>query len=215
MTNAARVTYTIDVPAPTAPTSAAATRQRAAVEHAVRALQTIFNVLSPEELELVATRVEQVLQPPAASAERAALARSLAGDEIGDDEAIAGELASLIDYFQVRRELLARSLTTAQVAKLLGLPAQTVRERVAQGHLLAVRDRGTWRFPAWQFDPEGVDGVVRGLPAVARALQGSPLAKVSWFVQPNSYLGGRRPLDLLKAGCSEEVEQAARAYGAA
>jgi Protein of unknown function (DUF2384) len=210
-----RVAYTIEVPVPAATDGADATRQRASVEHAVRALQALVTVLSPEELDLVATRIEQVLQPvSAASAEKTALARSLAGGaDIPADEALAQEMTSLIDYFQFRRELLAGSLTAAQVAKLLDLPQQAVADRVARGRLLAVLDRGVWRFPPWQFDPAGPEGVVRGLPAAACALRGSPVTKVSWFVQPNSHLGGRRPLDALKAGQIEEVEQAARAYG--
>jgi hypothetical protein len=85
---------------------------------------------------------------------------------------------------------------------------------VKGGTLLAVLDRGVWRFPAWQFDPEGPDGVVEGLPEVLRALEVSPLAKASWLVRPNQYLEGRTPLAALKEGRVEAVRSAAEAVGA-
>jgi hypothetical protein len=50
--------------------------------------------------------------------------------------------------------------------------------------LLGVRDQGQWRFPLWQFDPDGHDGVVDGLPAVLAVLAVSDLAKVRWLQQP-------------------------------
>jgi hypothetical protein len=74
-------------------------------------------------------------------------------------------------------------------------------------------DRGAWRFPLWQFDPEGPDGVVQGLPAVLRALRLSPLGKVSWLTRPNPFLDNKPPLDILKNGEIERVLAEAQAVG--
>jgi len=76
-----------------------------------------------------------------------------------------------------------------------------------------VRERGGLRFPRWQFDPDGADGVLAGFPDVLRALDVSPLAKVSWFIRPNPYLGGRTPLAALKAGEREKLVSLARGVG--
>ncbi|MGH3147230.1 MAG: hypothetical protein ACRDTR_15645, partial [Rubrobacter sp.] len=103
--------------------------------------------------------------------------------------------------------------TAPQVANLLDTTRQTPHDRVRSGTLLAVFDRGVWRFPAWQFDPEGPDGVIEGLPDVLQALHASPLAKASWLVRPNQYLEGRTPLETLKEGLKEPVKNAAETVG--
>ena len=98
-------------------------------------------------------------------------------------------------------------------ADLLGTTRQTPHDRVKGGTLLAVSDRGAWRFPPWQFDPEGPDGVIEGLGEVLRSLNASPLARASWFVRPNPYLEGRTPLEVLREGQIEAVRSAAEAVG--
>lgn len=119
---------------------------------------------------------------------------------------------SLLDRFEARDRLLADALTAPQVAKLLGSTRQTPLVRLQAGTLFAVYDRGAWRFPAWQFDPEGPDRVIGGLSEVLEALDGlSPLAKLVWFSRPNPVLDGRTPVDALRAGELERVLAAARA----
>lgn len=118
---------------------------------------------------------------------------------------------SLLDRFEARSRLLADALTAPQVAKLLGSSRQTPLSRAQAGTLFAVYDRGAWRFPAWQFDPEGPEGVIAGLPEVLEALDGlSPLAKLIWFSRRNPVLDGRTPVDALRAGELERVLAAAR-----
>lgn len=116
--------------------------------------------------------------------------------------------------FARRRELLAGALTASQVAKLLKTSRQTPHDRLTAGTLLAVMDQGAWRFPSWQFDPDGENGVVPGLPAVIRALRVSPIAKVIWLTRPNPALDGETPLACLKAGQTERVVALAHAVGA-
>jgi hypothetical protein len=128
-------------------------------------------------------------------------------------ERMAARFDVLARSFARRRELLADSLTSSQVAQLLGTSRQTPHDRVESGTLLAVMDRGALRFPIWQFDPDGEGGVVAGLPAVLRALEVSPMAKASWLTRPNYMLDGETPLACLKSGDVERVVGLARAVG--
>lgn len=77
---------------------------------------------------------------------------------------------------------------------------------------LALRLTG-WKFPSWQFDPEGPDGVVEGLPEVLKALGGSNFSKLNWLVSPNCYLDGIAPIEDLKRGDKERVLKEAEAVG--
>jgi len=115
--------------------------------------------------------------------------------------------------FQRRHELLDGALSTSQVAALLGTSRQTPHDRVERGTLLAAMDRGGLRFPPWQFDPDGEDGVVPGLPAVVRALDVSPIAKMSWLTRPNPMLDTATPLTRLQAGGVADVLPLARGVG--
>jgi hypothetical protein len=133
----------------------------------------------------------------------------------GPAERVADELAVLRRTFARRQALLADSLTSSQVAALLHTSRQTPHDRVASGSLLAVMDRGAWRFPRWQFREDGENGVVPGLPAVIRALDVSPLAKVSWLTRANPMLDGQTPLACLEAGQVDRVVALAQAVGIA
>jgi hypothetical protein len=73
-------------------------------------------------------------------------------------------------------------------------------------------------FPDWQFDPDGPDGVIAGLPRVLRAMAGRPiseLGRVRWFLEPKPLLGGRTPLDALRSGDAAAVVREAEAIGVA
>lgn len=118
---------------------------------------------------------------------------------------------SLLALFGARRALLEDSLSAPQVAELLHSSRQTPLNRVRANTLLGVQVNGAWRFPAWQFDPAGEDGVLPGLAAVLRALEPqSPFAKLVWLRRPNQSLQAE-PLQLLRAGEIERVVDAARA----
>jgi hypothetical protein len=81
--------------------------------------------------------------------------------------------------------LLAQTIGTAEVAQLLGARSlQTAHDRIKAGTLLAVHDQGHWRFPLWQFDPDGPDGVIDHLPEVVKALQVTDLARLQWLQRP-------------------------------
>jgi hypothetical protein len=135
----------------------------------------------------------------------------------GEPAAPASEQAllafrSLLQFFATRRDLLEDALTAPQAAKLLGVSRQTPLNRVRDNTLLAVLDRGAYRFPTWQFDPQGEGGVLPGFSRILDALEPQqPFAKLVWLRRPNPTLEGREPLDLLRDRELEPVLDAARA----
>ncbi len=138
------------------------------------------------------------------------------GYRYSPEEKIELELETLQRYFERRRELLSNCFNTTQVAKLLGTSRQTPHDRVKNQSLLAVRDNGQWKFPIWQFDPEGADGVVDGLPEVLKNLSiNSQFAKLNWFMNPNPVLDGLTPVQALKRGLKVRVIAEAMGVGGA
>jgi excisionase family DNA binding protein len=111
--------------------------------------------------------------------------------------------------------LVADALTVAEVAELLAVGRQTPHDRVRAQTLLAVKDNGRLVFPDWQFDPDGPDGVIPGLPDALAAMRGpiSAFARVRWFLTPKSLMGGMTPLDALRAGAVEDVVAEAETIG--
>jgi hypothetical protein len=161
----------------------------AVIQDAVESLKSLLRRLHPDEVERVVAILKNLEREEKDPPETA-----LAGRSFTPAERLNLELESLFRYFEWRRELLSGSLTAAEVASLLGTSRQTPHDRLKNQTLLGVLDRGAYRFPAWQFDPEGPDGVVNGLPSVSRALSVSDLAKISWFTRPNPFLDGVTPL---------------------
>jgi hypothetical protein len=161
----------------------------------------------------------------AVQAERAAAARDddpgvspLTGEaRPSDAEYQQVRLRNLQRAFGERRRLLQDTVTATQVAELLGTGRQTPHDRLKAQTLVAIKDGGQWRFPLWQFDPNGPDGTVRGLPEVLHALRGplSDLGRLQWFVTAKPLLGDRSPLDALHDGDVPDVIAEARAAGAA
>jgi hypothetical protein len=213
--NNAPTTFSVVVPKSPAAKRPTAARRRATA-HAVKALQNLVDRFAPRDIEDFAARIEGVLESPAAPTRQAALALALAGGRTyAKSEQIALEAETLVRSFRLRETLLDGALTAPRVAEVLGTSRQTPHDRVRNGSLLAVLDKGVLRFPAWQFDPEGPDRVIPGFPRVLRALDPdmSPLAKANWFVRPNPYLEGRSPLEALKAGDVERVVDVAQSMG--
>lgn len=124
------------------------------------------------------------------------------------------EFQALQARFALRRELLAQCIGTSEVVSLLGLRnRQTPLDRLKAGTLLAIRDQGQWWFPLWQFDPDGPDGVVAGLPEVLAALPVADPIKARWLQRPQPLLDGQTPLQLLREGQHDRVLAEARAVG--
>lgn len=137
------------------------------------------------------------------------LAQTLAGRTFSQKEKIELEIKSLSYYFWRRRQLLAGALTTSQVAELIGTSRQTPHDRLKAHTLLGLLDNGVLRFPIWQFDPLGADGVIDGLPQVLKTLRVSDFAKLNWLMRPNPFLDGLTPVQALKQGQQVRVFQEA------
>jgi acyl-CoA reductase-like NAD-dependent aldehyde dehydrogenase len=190
-------------------------KDRPKIVAAARRLEERLNALAADEQAEVLARISAALEEPATADAHAGLVDVLTGGRrYTAEERAALESAVLARSFARRRELLAGAKTATEVAALLGTSRQTPHDRLQSGTLIAVYDNGAWRFPVWQFDPEGPDGVIAGLPAVIRALRVPPLVKVSWLTRPSPYLDGATPLDALKRGEVERVVAQARGVGA-
>jgi hypothetical protein len=101
-----------------------------------------------------------------------------------------------------------------ETRKLLGdVTRQAVETRVRKGSLLAVPGPSNKRrYPFIQFKDDGE--VVDGLSDVLEALPTkNSFAILNFLIHPDPRLGGRKPIDLLKAGESARVVEAARRYG--
>ena len=177
---------------------------------------SVLKALNPYEQQLVVDTLKKLKdsRENAVSQNQDALAETLAGRSFSQEEKIDLELKSLFHYFQCRRQLLEGALTSSQVAELLGTSRQTPHDRVKAQTLLGLLDNGVLRFPTWQFDPEGPDGVIDGLPEILKTLQVSDFAKLNWLVRPNPFLDGLTPIQALRQGYKERViEEAAGAGG--
>ena len=134
-----------------------------------------------------------------------------------EQELAAIRWSNLRRSFAERRALLVDALDVSKVAELLSVTRQTPHDRAKAGTLLAVRENGRLLFPAWQFDPDGPDGVLEGLAETLTALRDRPVSQVGvvrWFVSGKSQLpGGASPLDRLRAGAVGEVLAEAQAIG--
>jgi hypothetical protein len=123
------------------------------------------------------------------------------------------EIASLMRYFDYRKRLLANAIPASRVAEMLGTSRQTPHDRVKSRLLLGILDNNVLKFPEWQFDPEGPNGVVNGLLEVLGAMKCGTFAQISWLASPNTVFDGLRPIDALKMGRIDEVVHEATAVG--
>lgn len=123
------------------------------------------------------------------------------------------ELKMLEKSYEYRQELLADAVSGQDLARAIGTTRQTIHNRMKQGKLLAILDGGHYRFPIWQLDPKGPDGVLEGLPEILRALQVSEFAKLSWLQNPNPVFDSSTPVEMLKRGEWERVLLEAPAVG--
>ena len=152
-------------------------------------------------------QIAESLKPKVIDPAKKALAKKIAGDDYSEGNLAVLELANLERYYQRRRELLARSITTPEVAKLIGCQAiTTVHDRRKAGTLLGLKDNGVYKFPLWQFDPEGDNGILDGLPELLSALEISDFRKLNWLNKSLKAFEDRTPVEVLKSGNEEDIE---------
>jgi hypothetical protein len=175
------------------------------------AMEVCLETLPPLELEQFANHLETTVHK-SKNSQPETLIGSLLND-INEDEEKSLEFAALHDYFEWRQDLLKDALTAPQVAKLLNTSRQTPHDRLKKNTLIAVQDNGVWKFPVWQFDASGADGVIPGLPEVLKVLNVPALSKISWLTKPNRAFDGDSPVDALKNNRKDKVVCEARTVG--
>jgi len=108
------------------------------------------------------------------------------------------------------------SLSSEEVARLLGISKAAVLKRQAVGRLLAWREERLQaaRFPLWQFNQHGqvLAGFEEVLAVLNQDAQLDAWGKILFFLQEKESLGNRRPLDLLREGKGKQAQLAAQAY---
>jgi len=94
-------------------------------------------------------------------------------------------------------------LTAAQVAEIVGFstsnPSAQPNKWKKEGLIFAVRHRGIDYFPGYALDPATGYRPIRALAKILKRLGGSKddWGLAYWFASVNSFLGGKRPQDLL------------------
>lgn len=171
-------------------------------------VESLIAIADTEDLEKLAAS----LQPKKVTDEEVELAKEIAGDDYTDEPSWPLELANLHRLYQRRQRLLEKSLTSTEVAKLLDWKTRkTIHDKLKANSILGIKDKGVYRFPAWQFDPEGDDGILDGLPQVLEALEVSDFTKLNWLSKPHPAFDNRTPVEMLKQGNIHDVLVEARA----
>lgn len=106
-------------------------------------------------------------------------------------------------------------LTAAEVAQLAGLsprnPSAQPNKWKKQGQIFAIHHNGVDYFPGYGLDGEAGFRPVKAMSRIIEAFAGHKdgWGMAYWFRSDNSFLGGKRPQDLL-ATAPERVIEAAR-----
>jgi hypothetical protein len=130
---------------------------------------------------------------------------------IESDPLLAAKLRGLNRKRQML-EAAGGSLTSEQVAEMLGISRQAVDKRRSSTQLLALTQgrRGN-SYPAFQFE-EGK--TIAGLEAVLEHLKPlDPWMQMAFFTTPNERLDGKTPIQALQNGLVEDAAHAAVGYG--
>jgi hypothetical protein len=176
----------------------------------LKRMEALIATAEPEDLE----RLQRALEPKIVTTAEKELAKKIAGKDYVEGRSLELELANLERYYQRRRELLEGSITSSKVVELLGCQNRaTVRDRRLANTLLGIKDGGVYKYPLWQFDPEGDDGVIDGLPEILAALDVSDFIKLNWFNKPNLAFAGQTPIEILKQGKVKTLVREAMAVG--
>jgi hypothetical protein len=167
-------------------------------------------------LQLMDLSEESLVNAAAAPDNFHAMLRAMGSPELLAQMQASDPLAkAFVDGLDARVRMIDQNggvFKTERVAEYLGISPQAVNKRRASLQLLGLtfRRRGIV-FPAWQFDQQGT---VPGLHEVLLALaEHDEWMQNLFFVSPNTRLGGRRPVDLLRDQKVSEVIEAAKDLG--
>ena len=173
-----------------------------------------LNSLPFKELSVLAENLDEVEDSLEEDNESSALVMALTeGKKYSKEERQQLEWQTFVNRFQWYRKLFQDCCNLAQVAELLEITPQTVRERVASQSLLAITHNGNLLFPKWQFEPDTHNRVIEGLPEVLATLKISAGDKIGWLIRPNPILEQRTPIEALQQGEKNRVLDEARGVG--
>lgn len=130
---------------------------------------------------------------------------------IAEDPLIAAKFRGLKRKQQML-EAAGGTLTSEQVAEILGISRQAVDKRRASNQLLALtQGKRGYSYPSFQFE----DGkTITGIEEVLAQLKDlDPWMQMVFFTGPHERLEGKTPLERLKRGMVSEVKAAASGFG--
>jgi hypothetical protein len=119
---------------------------------------------------------------------------------------------------QVRKKLRAAeggSISTVEAAARLGISRSDLLRRYRGGRVLGWKenDGAEVRFPVWQFEGTALlPGLTEVLSALKVRCRLNDAGRMLFFLSEFGFLGGQRPLDLLRHGQLENALRAASAY---
>ncbi|RWD96443.1 DNA-binding protein [Mesorhizobium sp.] len=168
------------------------------LRRATSALERMAATASPKTLS------EALAAPTDAGSLARLLSRSdVVGPAIIELDPLVPALARNVEHRKLLIERAGGTLSAEDAGSLLGISRQAVDKRRRAGSLLALREGSDWRYPACQFDNTDV---AAGIPDIVQAQTSSgPWVALDFLLAPDSSLGGRSPLEALKAGDREAV----------
>ncbi|AIR01463.1 XRE family transcriptional regulator [Pluralibacter gergoviae] len=158
---------------------------------------SMYGLLQQQQSRAALERLAEALMPPAPASPR-----------------ILKEAAMLV---KARKEVLDSGdwLNAAELAQLAQLstanPSAQPNKWKRAGRIFAIHHNGVDYFPAYGLDKDNGFRPLKALTQVIDALNGykDSWGMAFWFISANSFLGGKRPQDLL-ASHPEQVIAAAR-----
>lgn len=205
--------------------AAAGALPESTIEAAVRAMRASSDALRSVVLarslnalaEVMAKDVRGLEEAASAPTDHAVLLRVLQRPEVlealtADDPLAPARLRGI----EARKDLLEKeggSVSAAEIGQMLGgISPQAVNKRRKAGKLLGLPvGKNRYRYPVWQAE---AGRILPGFEEVLGAFGvEDPWMRAAFFLGGNARLGGKRPLDDLREGSAEAVEDAARAYG--
>lgn len=176
--------------------------KKESIEQVTSLLESLMAIADAEDL----SKLANALQPKRVSDEEVELAQEIAGNDYTDEPSWHLELVNLHRLYERRHRLLAKSLTSTEVANLLDWKTRkTIHDKLKAKDILGIKDKGVYRFPVWQFDPEGDDGILNGLSQVLKALETSDFTKLNWLSKPHPAFNNKTPVEMLKKGNVHQV----------
>ena len=108
------------------------------------------------------------------------------------------------------------SLSAEEEAGELGISQAAILKMYHRGQIIAWNDGrpNATRFPVWQFkDRELLDGLEETLKILSVGCRLDDFGRILFFLSNRGFLGGKRPLDCLRAREVSKVLQATEGYG--